>query len=305
MEELQLTDELGTNIINWMMPKYSLNSIRNRRAFLKALFKKYQVLNQENLRKIMKGIKHQQYRACLVMINDYCYENNIPFNLRIPSIKKQPQKLPETLSSEEIKLMIESAPKPYDLTLRCIFNMGAGLRVSEVIKLSWSHIKWVDWINNKDSYGVAQIKSGKGSKDRVVNIPSKLMNDLYDYAKQENVLNEFQIPVGAMIFPFGSRALPLDVPKENLEKWKFDYVEDKYSWFRYNIIQKCCEKALNKHIKVHSLRHSRATYLYEVEGVPVEKIQVLLGHNSLNTTMLYTRVNPRSVFELLKNTTEI
>lgn len=305
MEELPLTDELGTNIVNWMMPKYALGTISNRRSFLKSLFKKHKVLNQESLRKIMKNIKHQHQRACLVMINDYCYENNIPFNIRIPSIKKQAQKLPDILSPAEIKLMIESAPKPYDLVIRCIFNMGAGLRVSEVIKLSWNHIRWVDWVNNRDTYGIAAIKSGKGSKDRIVNIPPKLMNDLYAYAKEEHVLNEFGIPIGLMIFPFGNRVLPENVSNNDMEQWKQDYVDDKYDWFRYNIIEKYCEKALNKHIKIHSLRHSRATYLYEVEGVPVEKIQILLGHSSLNTTMLYTRVSPRSVFELLKNTKEI
>jgi integrase len=305
MEELALTDELGANIINWMIPKYALGTINNRRCFLKSLFKKYKVLNQENLRKIMKFIKYQHQRACLVMINDYCYENNIPFNLRIPRIKKQPQKFPERLSSEEIKIMIDSAPKPYDLVIRCIFNMGAGLRISEIIKLSWSHIGWPEWINNKENYGIALIKSGKGSKDRVVNIPSKLMNDLYEYAKEQDVLNEFQLPVGAMIFPFGARVLPIDIPADKLDQWRHDYVQEKYNWFRYNILQKCCEKALNKHIKIHSLRHSKATYLYEIEGVPVEKIQILLGHASLNTTMLYTKINPRGVFEMLKDTKEV
>jgi integrase len=255
MEELALTDELRTNIVNWMMPKYALGTIRNRRTFLKSLFKDYKVLNQENLRKIMKSIKYQQQRACLVMINDYCYENNISFSLRIPSIKKQAQKLPEILSPEEIKLMVQSAPHPYNLAIRCIFNMGAGLRVSEVIKLSWDHIRWVDWVNDKDSYGIATIKSGKGSKDRIVNIPPKLMQDLYEYAKEEHVLNEFGIPVGAMIFPFGSRVLPINIPADQIDRWKQDYVEDKYKWFLYHIIQKCCEKALNKHIKIHSLRH--------------------------------------------------
>jgi integrase len=131
------------------------------------------------------------------------------------------------------------------------------------------------------------------------------MNDLYEYAKEQDVLNEFQLPVGAMIFPFGARVLPIDIPADKLNQWRHDYVQEKYNWFRYNILQKCCEKALNKHIKIHSLRHSKATYLYEIEGVPVEKIQILLGHASLNTTMLYTKINPRGVFEMLKDTKEV
>jgi len=63
------------------------------------------------------------------------------------------------------------------------------LRVSEVIKLSWNHIRWIDWLRKKDGMGVAEIKSGKGMKDRVVNIPKKLMQDLYDYADKLGKLN--------------------------------------------------------------------------------------------------------------------
>jgi len=253
----------------------------------------------------MKQVKHQHQRACLVMINNYCYENNIPFFIRIPSIKKQAQKIPETLTDNEIKLMIESAPKPYDLAIRCLFNMGAGLRVSEVIKLCWDHINWIDWIHNQDNYGTAIIKSGKGSKDRVVNIPPKLMKDLYSYAKEKNNLNEFRIPTGLMIFPFGDEELPIGVPSNEMDIWKQKYIDKKYDWFLYNIIQKHCEKALNKHIKIHSLRHSRATYLHEIEGLLIEEIQVLLGHSNIQTTLIYVKINPKRTFDKMKNTKEI
>jgi len=310
MDELNLTQELYYNIVNWMVPKYAITTQRQRQYFLKKAFKRYRILNQETLRAIMKTIKHQHQRACLCMINDYCYDNNIPFHMVIPSTKKQDVKIPEILSPAEIELMIKAAPKPYDIAIRCIFNMGAGLRISEIIKFSWNHIRWVDWLRNQDSYGVAQIKAGKGSKDRIVNIPKKLMYDLYEYAKEQNVLNEFRIPTGGMIFSFGDFLTKREqemqeLLRNNPEKWKMEYVLSRYNWFRYNIIQKCCEKALNKKIKIHSLRHSRSTYLYEYEGVPVEKLQVLLGHSSLNTTMLYTKVNPRSVFEMIKDTKEI
>lgn len=307
MEELALTPALLSNIRNWMQPKYAILTINNRTNYLKHIFRKYKVLNKETFRAIMKTIKHQHQRACLVMINSYCYDNDIDFHIRVPSIKKQPQKLPELLSAAEIRLMIEVVPKPYDLAIRCIFNMGAGLRVSEIIKLSWNHIRWVDWLENQDNYGVALIKSGKGSKDRPVNIPKNLMHDLYEYAKEQEVLNEMRIPVGNMIFQFGEikedRKKDLEFLQD--EEKKAEYVRIKYDWFRYNIIKQKCEKALNKKIKVHSLRHSRATYLYEIESVPVEKLQTLLGHSSLNTTMLYVKINPRSVFETIKNTTEL
>lgn len=313
MDELTLDKELYINIVLWMRSKYAVGTQRVRASYLKKIFKEHGVLNKETIKKIMKDIKHQHQRACLVMINNYCYENDIDFFVRIPSVKKQPSQLPDIYSNAEISLMINAAPKPYDLVLRCIFNMGAGLRVSEIIKMSWGHIRWIDWLRNKDNYGVALIKSGKGSKDRVVNIPRKLMHDLYEYALEQDVVNEFKIPSGGTIFKFGglkgktkrlTRLQQTFTPKPT-EEWKEQYVKAQYDWFRKNIIQKHCEKALNRRIRVHQLRHSRATYLYEVEKVPIEKIQVLLGHASMNTTMLYTRINPRSVFEQLKQTTEI
>lgn len=305
MNELALTPELLSNIVDWMTPKYAISTNSNRIIYLKKIFKKHKVLNRDVLRSIMRRMKYQHQRACLVMINKYCYENDIDFNLIVPGIKKQATKLPDILSPAEIKLIIDSAPSPYDLCIRCIFNMGAGLRISESIKFSWNHIRWIDWLRKKDSYGVAVIKSGKGSKDRVVNIPKKLMEDLYEYAKDCKVLNEFKIPTGGMLFSFGDSNYNPKLMAYDVEQWKHDYLKSKYNWFRYNILTKHCEKALNKHIKIHSLRHSRATYLYEVEKVPVEKIQILLGHSSINTTMLYTKINPINVFDMIKDTNEI
>ncbi len=51
--------------------------------------------------------------------------------------------------------------------------------------------------------------------------------------------------------------------------------------------------------------NSKATYLYEIEKIPIERIQLLLGHSNLSTTMIYTKINPVSTFELLKETKEI
>jgi integrase len=306
MDSFELTDLQCSELIDWLrVSGKSYNTIRQYRHTLKRLQLDNKFLNNDNLRKIIKKFSHQNQRAVLHMINNYCYDKAIDFRLIIPKIKVKPRKNPEIYSNEEIKLMVLASPKPYDLVLRCIFNMGAGLRVSEIIKLSWSHIRWIDWLPNKENYGIANIKSGKGSKDRVVNIPSNLMKDLYKFAKESNVLNEFRVPCGGMIFNFNHNDFRPELIKQDIGMWKEEYLRSCYDWFRYNIIKKCCEKALGKKIKVHNLRHSRATYLYEIEKVPIERIQLLLGHSNLATTMIYTKVNPISTFELLKKTSEI
>jgi len=306
MDSMSLTDSQCIDIMEWMKVRgYSPNTIRQYKHTLKKLQLDHRKLSNDNLRKIIKKFSHQNQRAVLHMINNYCYDKAIDFRLLIPKVKVKPRKSPEIYSVEEIKLMISSAPKPYDLAIRCIFNMGAGLRVSEIIKMSWNHIRWPDWLRNQDNYGIAVIKSGKGSKDRVVNIPSNLMKDLYEFAKESRVLNEFRIPVGGMIFSFNHSDYKQDLMRTDIEKWKEEYLRSCYDWFRHQIIKKHCEKALGKRIKVHGLRHSRATYLYEIEKVPIERIQLLLGHSNLATTMIYTKVNPVSTFEMLKETREV
>lgn len=306
MDSIELTQPRLDDIIDWMhFKKMSFNTIKQYKSTLYNIADKFGHVGKDNLRKIMKDYKYQNQRAVLYNLKAYCFDKGREFDLPIPRVKSPPTRIPDMYSSEEIKLMITAAPHPWNLALRCIYNLGAGLRVSEVLKLSWSHIGWVEWLPNKSNYGIAKIKQAKGKKDRVVNIPSNLMNDLYEYAKQQNMLNEFRVPVGQVIFPVNFGTYKVELMSEDMERWKFEYIRQAYDWFRYNIIKKHCEKAIGKKIKVHSLRHSRATYLYEIEKVPIERIQKLLGHASIATTMIYTDINPMSTFELLKNTSEI
>ncbi len=200
--------------------------------------------------------------------------------------------------------MVESSPKPYDLMIRCIFNIGAGLRISEAIKLSWNHINWVDWLKN-NGYGVCIVKDSKGGKSETNNIPKKLMNDLYEYAKELKILNEFGVPQGSMIFECGLKDWKPDLFRNNNDLWKNKAMKHAYDWFRYNILQKYCEKALGHKIRIHWLVHSRCTYLYAIEKVPIEKIQKLRRHSDIRNTLIYTRVDIKDTFEMIKDTKEI
>lgn len=305
MESLELNRDLYYKIVDYARAKgYSENTIKTYSHYLKRLIKKYPLLNRDVLNKILRSMKHQNQRAILTLINDYCFYSDIDFKIMIPKIKSNPKKLPTITSIEEIKMMISSTPKPYDLMIRCIFNMGGGLRISEAIKLSWNHINWVDWLKNK-GYGVCIIKDAKGGKDRTTNIPQNLMQSLYDYAKELKILNEFGIPRGSMIFECGLGNFKPDLLINNKKKWRHEAIKHAYDWFRYNILQKHCEKAVGHKLKIHSLRHSRATYLYEVEKVPIEKIQLLLGHSDITNTLIYTKVSIKDTFEMIKDAKEI
>lgn len=305
MESLELNKDLYFKILDYAIAKgYSPNTIKTYFCYLKKIIKKNKILNRDVMRKLLKEIKHQNQRAVFVLINDYCYYSNIDFSVVIPKMKARPRSLPKIISIDEIKVMVESAPKPYDLMIRCIFNIGAGLRISEAIKLSWNHINWVDWMKEK-GYGIGVIKDSKGNKDRTTIIPKNLMLDLYEHGKKLGILNEFGVPAGGLIFECDLENFKPDLFTSNRKKWKVEAVRHAYDWFRYNILKKHCEKALGRRINIHQLRHRRATYLYEVEGVPIEKIQVLLGHGDIRTTLIYTEVGVKETFEMLKDTKEV
>ena len=291
-----------SGILGYIIDKgYPYNTQRAYKSALKKLVKGKQELSKEDIFIYLNKARHPNQRAIINILNQYCLQKGIDFNVVVPQMKQKPRKLPEILSIEEIKLMISAVPRPYDLMLRCIFGMGAGLRISEVLKLQWNNIRWVEWLNNKE-YGVAILKETKRDKERVVNIPNGIMEELYDLAKERNILNEFKIPSGGLVFPINVNTFKPELFTMDREKWKYEYIRHAYEWVRHNIIKKVCEKALNKPLHAHMLRHSRATYLYEIEKIPIERIQQLLGHKDLKTTMIYTQVDPRTTFNMMKET---
>lgn len=305
MENLELNRDLYFKILDYAKSKgYSPHTIKSYFNYLKRIIKQNPILNEDVMRKLLKDIKHQNQRAIFVLINDYCYDSKIPFSIRIPRLKSKSRSLPKILSLEEVKIMVASAPKPYDLMIRCIFNIGAGLRISEAIKLSWNHIGWIDW-KEKGGYGIAIIKDAKGGRDRTTMIPNRLMSDLYKYGEELGILNEFGVPTGGMIFPFNLENFEPDLLSTNRKKWKEKAVRHAYDWFRYNILKKYCEKALGHTINIHQLRHRRATYLYEVEKIPIERIQKLLGHSDIRNTLIYTEVSLKDTFDKMKDTNEV
>jgi len=302
MDDLLINKELYTNILGYISERgYAYNTIKSYKSNLRKLLKGHKVLNQELVSAYLKKHPHAAQRVVTQIINSYCGDSDIDFHVFVPKVKQKPTKIPEILTIDEIKIIVKSVPHPYNLMLRCVFSIGAGLRISEAIKLCWHNVRWAEWLKNKE-YGVAVLKETKRDNDRVVNIPNEIMSDLYALAKERHLLNEFGIPKGSLIFPIDTNNYKRELFANNKEKWKNEYVKHAYDWFRHNIIKKCCEKALNKPLHAHMLRHSRATYLYEVEGLPIERVQQLLGHKDLKNTMIYTRIDPKSTFNMMKNT---
>lgn len=167
---------------------------------------------------------------------------------------KIPKKLPDILTKEEVKSLIENASTTKSKLIIELFY-SSGIRVSELVKLKINDLD----LNNK----IGWVRSGKGNKDRMFILSNIVINSLNDYIKNQEI-REF-------LFPGRNGALTT----RNVQK----------------IIKKTAKKAnINKKITPHSLRHGFATHLLE-SGTDIRIIQVLLGHASLNTTEQYTHVS--------------
>jgi site-specific recombinase XerD len=169
---------------------------------------------------------------------------------------KKDSRLPEVLTKEEVKKIIESADNEKS---RLIISLlySTGLRVSELVNLK------VEDINFTDKSG--WVRKGKGSKDRLFVLSENLAKELREYLKDKNQKYIF------------SKDEPLTT--RNIQK----------------IIKGTKTRAgIAKKATPHTLRHSFATHLLE-QGTDIRMIQTLLGHSSLSTTSLYTHISTEQI----------
>lgn len=114
-----------------------------------------------------------------------------------------------------------------------------------------------------------KIVQGKGAKDRYVGLSQRLLEDLRKYWKA--------CRPGTWLFPNRANSGPISADS----------------------VRRICSKAaqaagFNKIVNPRTLRHCFATHLFE-RGESLSKIQLALGHRSLRTTSLYTRVATSTV----------
>lgn len=172
---------------------------------------------------------------------------------------KKPLTLPKMLSKSEVKKLFKVTTNlKHKVALQLTYGMG--LRVSEVVNL-----KIVD-IDSKRM--VVLINGAKGKKDRYVPLPKSILPMLREYYLSYK-------------------------PKEYLLEGQYGGAYAKSSL--QQVFKNAMKKAgIKKEIGIHGLRHSYATHLLE-SGADMRFIQELLGHNSIKTTQVYTRVTPRSI----------
>ena len=180
---------------------------------------------------------------------------NRPDMARYLRIVKQSQKLPVVLTTEEVLLLLESAPGPkYKAALGVAY--GAGLRVSEVANLKVTDIDRARM--------VLRIEQGKGQKDRNGMLSPRLLE----------LLEEWWLIGQPTTWLFPGRDPLLPITTRQL----------------YRVVTDTARAVgIEKRVSPHTLRHSFATHLLE-QGVDIRLIQVALGHSKLDTTARYAHV---------------
>ena len=168
---------------------------------------------------------------------------------------REPRRIPNILSMEEVGRLLEAAPGPkYKAALGAAY--GAGLRVSEVVALKVSDV---------DSQRMLlRIEQGKGRKDRFAKLSPVLLELLRDWYRIARPT--------IWLFPGRDPMLPLSTRQ-----------------LTRAVHTAAAMAGIKKRVTPHTLRHSFATHLLE-DKTDVRLIQVLLGHAKLETTQLYTHV---------------
>ena len=203
------------------------------------------------------------------MLEEKLVDDNIMLYIRRP---KNPKRLPEVLSIEEIESLIEVAQEPTNLMKRNLAMIellyGSGLRISELIEL-----KTDDLHINMGFINVI----GKGDKERIVPIGNEAAKALKTYLESARLhlsktstpyvfLNRFGKPISRVGF--------------------------------YKILKDLGIKAnIQKEVSPHMLRHSFATHLLNA-GVDLRYVQEMLGHTDVSTTEIYTHLNKQALIRI-------
>jgi len=280
---------------------------------LKKIFKSGDHFTERDARRLMRN-KNTYYRAVVSLIleaHKYILKRPDPLFYFPRRIKTYERKIPKTYSIEEIKKIISFIPKEkelYRLMIRAAFEIGAGLRFIEVINMRWNDIKWVEWVEGGRKKGTLKITSTKRNKSFELPIPENLMEDLFSYHYKI-----FRGTETKEICPEGLRVFHVPKNKDYVFDYvpsdKYDYETDplklkhlrkkiSYKYFLNRITRKYINPKLDEPFHFHSLRHSKASLLFN-GGERLEIIKEMLGHSKLETSLIYTKINNQSKMEAI------
>ena len=228
---------------------------------------------------------------------------------------KRPVRVPTVLSEDEVRRIVAAmegtgeAGWPRTLMVQLLY--GTGMRLMEVHQL---RLRDLDF-----DRGQIVVREGKGGKDRLVMMPVRLRGDLVEQSRRVRALHARDLSKGAGFAPV-PEVLASKVPYAADDwRWQYLFPSQAVAW-RTSERERAdgtviCERRRERHhaavgvldrfiraavrqsgvskrVTAHTFRHSFATHLLEA-GYDVRQVQTLLGHERLETTMIYTHVMNR------------
>ena len=210
------------------------------------------------------GSTKKRIQSSINQFLKYLIDENYIANIEMNNISIMTEKkLPNVLSPNEIDILIDFYDHDLFISSRnktiIDFMYSTGCRVSELINVEESDI---------DIEEAFVRLEGKGSKQRIVPLGSKVLINLESYLPLRNKDRKNK-----------NNKLFISKSYKNL---------DRTAVFR--IIKSTGVKAgINKELYPHILRHSAATHMLE-GGCDLRTVQEFLGHSSVSTTQIYTKV---------------
>ncbi|RTL58170.1 MAG: integron integrase [Rhodocyclaceae bacterium] len=235
-----------------------------------------------------------QAKSALLFLYREVLEIDLPWLEGITQAKA-PKRLPVVLTVREVELLLSQLEGLHGLVASLLY--GTGMRLMECLRL---RVKDVDFQRNE-----ILIRDGKGFKDRVTMLPTRLAPQLREQMRWAESLHQRDLGTG-----HGEVDLPYALARKYpgaAKEWKWQYIfpSEKLSvdprsgavrrhHLQDQVIQRALKHAvheagINKPATPHTLRHSFATHLLD-GGYDIRTVQELLGHSDVSTTMIYTHV---------------
>lgn len=186
-------------------------------------------------------------------------------------LPKTEKKLPQVLSLEEIVKVINHIDDTTAVGKRnksmMLLLVSTGMRISELVHLEINDI----------NHSVSNVRViGKGNKERLIPLDQETFHYVYSYMQNERSFFNKKNSLWLFMMNDGRR-----MTRENF----------------YNILQKLVlEAGVRDHFTPHMLRHTFATTLLE-NHCDLRSIQVMLGHQDISTTTIYTHVTHRQIMD--------
>ena len=246
-------------------------------------------------RKVSPTTQNQAFLAILFLYKEVLVIDMSSWNIQ--ALRAQERKhIPQVLTKDKVKSVIDNLTGTYQLIVYLMY--GCGLRMSEALNI---RIKDVDF-----GFDKVYIWDSKSLKDRTVPLPQAIKQRLkaqVDYVLRGYHAKDVDDGYGSVYMPY---ALERKYPKAKFEtKWQFlfpmrnvakdprsDVVRRHHMHEKTlgrNIKQASVKAQVHKRVTSHIFRHSYATHLLQ-SGIDLRSIQELLGHKSVETTMVYTHV---------------